>query len=216
MFSLFLNIVSLKLCLQISEQEVITGGPSVDGWFNSSKPQSLMTVIAFHDMCTGALSWRSRTPLVISLIIFPWWPPLKSEAQSHRHPSDTCLVLYVVHKQNSLQIQKQHCHYIFNWWMCLKLSGRQWAMMFPLHGFLFCFRIPVTDPNFITCYDSWEKCFWICFIKSKILLRKLNPVLLLYWSQKSLDSARTDLQHTDNHGRWPKQMVSTHCILGQL
>jgi hypothetical protein len=77
-------------------------------------------------------------------------------------------------------------------------------MKFTLFSFS---RIPETGPLFITCYDFWEKCFWVRLTESKFLLRKFNPALLLKWSQQSRNPARSDLWHAkeimeDGKSKW--------------
>lgn len=55
---------------------------------------------------------------------------------------------------------------------------------------LFCFGIPLMDRSFTTCNDSWKKFLWICFIEFKILPRKFNTALLLYWGVSILGTEK--------------------------
>jgi hypothetical protein len=79
---------------------------------------------------------------------------------------------------------------------CQKFLVSSWTTISHLRVFLFCSTIPMMDPCFFSCEDSCEKHFWIRFIRSKILLEKLNPTLPLKWSHHSRRPNASDLRHS--------------------
>jgi hypothetical protein len=121
------------------------------------------------------------------------------------------LVWHEVHKQTSLQIPAPQCHGLSSSRVCLKLFGSGWTIMSPMPE-LHCFRIPLMDSCFITSKDSWEKSFWISFIKSKVLLQKAKPALLLEsafcesnenWSLTEITTSSVVIQRMASYTSYP-------------
>jgi hypothetical protein len=165
------------------------------GWMVSV----LKAAVHYGSGCFSWLVYRStvvkkqETILPLSFVDFPWWPPLIFD--QHRYPQQLSFYVECCPRAKFFPNPKTSPIWLPSWRMRQILLENWWTMILPLDGLVFCFRDPVTYPHFITCYDFWEKCFWLPFIKSKILLRKCDPSLLLKCSQHSRNTARTGLRH---------------------